>query len=57
MCECGDATCHRGVEIDAREYAEARVRDEQFIVLGGHVFPEYEDVVSEGSGYMVVRKR
>jgi hypothetical protein len=57
VCECGDATCYRGVEIGSREYADARARDDQFVVIPGHVFPEYEHVVHEAGSYMVVRKR
>jgi hypothetical protein len=57
VCECGDGGCVRAVEVTAAEYEWARARADQFIVLPGHVFPEYEDVIRESGRHAVVRKK
>jgi hypothetical protein len=56
ICECERVLCHKGVEVEAAAYAEARSNPLRFFVLPGHEDPEIEKVVLQTPGYLVVEK-
>jgi len=56
VCECGDASCIRALSATAEEWERAHSREDQFLVLPGHVYPEYERVVERGERTWVVQK-
>ena len=56
LCECGHLSCSRTIEVSAAEYAAVRADPTHFILLPGHEMPEFERVVAEGTGYVVVEK-
>jgi hypothetical protein len=56
VCECGDELCIRALSATAEEWERAHSKEDLFLVLPGHVFPEYERVVEQGDGHWVVQK-
>jgi hypothetical protein len=56
VCECGDSACIRALSATAEEWERAHGREDQFLVLPGHVYPEYERVVERGERTWVVQK-
>jgi hypothetical protein len=56
LCECGDRTCTRVIEIPLDAYAEVREHPARFLVLPGHVDADAEHVVDEADGYETVEK-
>jgi hypothetical protein len=56
VCECGDEHCIRALEATAEEWERAHSQEDLFLVLPGHVFPEYERVVEQREGHWVVQK-
>jgi hypothetical protein len=57
VCECGQAACERVVAITPAEYAQARSRPQQFVVLREHVIHDLERIVSQTDRFVVVAKR
>jgi hypothetical protein len=58
VCECGDMTCMKRVELSIEEYETVRAQPTQFVVAPGaeHVNPEIERVVRREKRYWVVEK-
>ncbi|HEY0387980.1 MAG TPA: hypothetical protein VGC71_06045 [Gaiellales bacterium] len=56
VCECGDESCIRALHATGEAWERVHGREDQFIVLPGHVFPEYERVVEREEGHWVVQK-
>lgn len=56
VCECGNPDCEATVRLDLAAYESVRADSQHFFVRPGHEEPDVEDVVSEGEGYVVVRK-
>lgn len=56
VCECGDSHCVRALSATAADWESAHARDDQFLVLPGHVYPEYERVIDRGERHWVVQK-
>lgn len=56
VCECGDGGCIRALSATAEDWERAHGREDQFLVLPGHVYPEYERVVERGDRHWVVQK-
>jgi hypothetical protein len=56
VCECGDPDCIRALTATAEEWERAHTREDQFLVLPGHVYPEYERVVERGERTWIVQK-
>ncbi len=56
VCECGHTACHESVHLTSAEYAEAHVREDQFVTMADHVLPDVESVVASTDRYVVVRK-
>ena len=57
VCECGDEDCTRPIELTPGEYESVRAEETQFVVVSEHARPDVEDVVSEQTGWALVRKR
>jgi hypothetical protein len=57
ICECGDMSCEERLVLTRPEYERLRADPVLFAVVPGHVSPGVEDVVRQGNGYEVVRKR
>jgi hypothetical protein len=56
VCECGDPNCDETVRVELPAYESVRADSQLFVVLPGHNACDVEDVVSDGDGYVVVRK-
>jgi hypothetical protein len=58
LCECADVSCvERLRDVPASEYEAVRQHPDRFFVAAGHERSEYEAVVDERPGYLVVAKR
>jgi hypothetical protein len=56
MCECGDVTCLRVVQLSLDDYERLRKDPSHFGVIPGHEIPELERVVETHATYTVVEK-
>ena len=56
LCECADPDCTTRIEITPDEYAGARARPRQFILVPGHELVQIEEVISRNERYEIVRK-
>jgi hypothetical protein len=57
LCSCGRPDCEEYLRLTLDEFADAHVREDQFVVARGHENPEIEDLVETHGGYSVVRKK
>src|SRR5215212_8831802 len=57
VCECAAQECTERITLTLAQYEELRRVPTHFIVKPGHVYPEFERVVEEVNGYVVVEKR
>jgi hypothetical protein len=57
VCECADTHCVEQISIPVKDYERIRSHPNRFIVAPGHLYPEFEDVISENGDYVVVAKR
>jgi hypothetical protein len=57
ICECGNASCDRRIQLDRSAYEQLRSDPLRFAVVNGHELPEVEEVVDRLGGYNVVRKQ
>jgi hypothetical protein len=55
-CECADLGCIAMIDMNLSEYEALRKDPNRFVVLPGHVYPEFERVVSENERYVLVAK-
>lgn len=55
-CECADLGCFTMIDMTLSEYEAVRKDPNRFVVLPGHVYPEFERVVSENERYVLVAK-
>jgi len=56
LCECANLDCIETVELSITEYESIRSSPDRFPVKPGHDFPEFERVIEENGGYVVVEK-
>jgi hypothetical protein len=56
VCECAAEECTERLTLTLAEYEEVRRVPTHFVVQAGHVYPEFERVVEEVKGYVVVEK-
>jgi len=56
MCECGDITCMRVVQLSLEDYERLRSEPTHFGVIPGHELPDVERVVEQQEHYFVVEK-
>jgi hypothetical protein len=58
VCECADAACvERLPDVPAAEYARVRAHPDRFFVAPGHERADFEVVVEQRPGYVVVAKQ
>ena len=56
-CECGDPHCFDPLPLTAAEFTMAHAPPGRYVVLPGHVMPDYERVVDRTDFFWVVEKR
>jgi len=56
MCECGDITCMRVVQLSLEQYERLRGDPAHFGVIPGHEIADVEQVVETHPTYLVVEK-
>lgn len=56
LCECGIASCHHPLTVDAEQYTAVRADPCRFFVAPGHEIPDIETVVERGERHLVVEK-
>ena|ERR1044071_8656377 len=56
MCECGDVTCTRVVQLSVDEYERLRSNPQHFGVIPGHELLDLEQVVEKHPQFFVVEK-
>ena len=56
VCECADEGCMERITLTLRRYEEVRSDPTHFVVAAGHIYPDYERVVEDVDGYVVVEK-
>jgi len=57
VCECGNTSCDRTIEITVLEYERVRSDPVRFAVVRDHVIDDVEVVVEENDRFVVVAKR
>jgi hypothetical protein len=57
VCECDRLGCAELVQVSLEAYEAIRADGACFFVVDGHEDSTVEDVVDQGTGYLVVRKR
>jgi hypothetical protein len=58
ICECAYPSCAERISLSVGEYEDLRSTGDRFIVVTGHVVPtDVEEVVREGDGWEIIRKR
>jgi hypothetical protein len=56
VCECANQSCTERIHMPLQVYEEIRADPKRFFVIKGHEEPEYEQVVEERDGYLIVEK-
>lgn len=56
VCECSRADCSERLAVPVEAYQRARAEERFFIVAPGHQQLEFERVVSEADGWILVEK-
>jgi hypothetical protein len=57
LCGCGLEDCERVLAITRPVYERVRSDPRQFVTLPSPLFSEFEDVVEESDGFLIVAKR
>jgi hypothetical protein len=57
VCECSNIDCTLMLPLTLEVYEDTRGAPDLFLVAPGHDLPEIEDIVRDGDGFQVVRKR
>jgi len=56
LCECARTDCTERLVVPLDIYEQVRARSRHFLVVPGHERLEYERVVDQGDGWLVVTK-
>ncbi len=56
VCECADTTCTDRIQLSLNEYEEVRSDPKWFLIVPGHELLEFERVVAQHDGYLIVEK-
>lgn len=56
VCECASEDCAEPIDIVLADYRSARENPRFFLVVPGHVVPEFENVVEDRGDYQVIEK-
>ncbi len=57
LCECGTEECDVFLKVTKAEYEEVRSDARQFMIIGEHLNPDVDEIVSKGDRFTVVAKR
>lgn len=56
VCECARIDCIERLQVPPREYERARAQPRRFVVAPGHEQPQFERVIEQGRGWLLVEK-
>lgn len=56
VCECADTSCTDRMELPLSEYERVRSDPKWFVLLPGHEELDFERVIDERDGYLIVEK-
>ena len=56
LCECYRTDCTERLNVPVETYEQVRSRSRHFVVVPGHERLEYERVVDQGDGWLVITK-
>ncbi len=56
VCECSRLDCVDRLHVPLAVYEDVRRHERRFLVAAGHERPEYERVVDQGAGWLIVEK-
>ena len=56
VCECGNSACAERIQMSIGAYEEIRSDPKRFFVVKGHETLEFEKIVEEREGYLIVEK-
>jgi hypothetical protein len=56
VCECANAACAERIRLTLPEYEHVRSNATWFVLVPGHEEPDYERVVEQRDGYVIVEK-
>src|SRR5688572_30764027 len=56
VCECADQDCMARLMLTLKEYEGVRRVPTHFVIAPGHIYREFERVVEQVAGHMVVEK-
>ena len=56
LCECARRDCTRRLRVPVQEYERVRAYGRRFLVLPGHEQLEFERVIDQADGWLVVEK-
>lgn len=56
VCECGSAQCVERVTVPVDTYERVRSDPRRFLVVPGHIVPEYETVLEEHDAFHIIEK-
>ena len=56
VCECASVTCADRLNLTVDEYERTRGHSRRFVLLAGHEQPDFETVVENRDGWIVVEK-
>lgn len=56
LCECARIDCTERIAVSVDVYERVRARSRRFLVVPGHEQLEFERVVDQGNGWIVVTK-
>lgn len=55
-CECAIEGCREVIRLSTTQYEEVRAHPRHFVVLHGHILPEFETELEEHDEYSVIEK-
>lgn len=56
VCECSDGSCKSTIDLTHGEYEEVRAHGTYFAIATDHESPDLDLMVSERSGFAIIRK-
>lgn len=56
VCECSDGSCKSTIDLTHVEYEEVRAHGTHFAIATDHESPDLDLMVSERSGFAIIRK-
>lgn len=56
ICECGNSACAERIQMPLGTYEEVRSDPKRFFVITGHELLEYEKIIEEREGFLIVEK-